>query len=754
MDSLMKEMKFSDKPLGFEPVAGPLDRGLAGGRDASVPLLSTYISMLRRRKWVVLGVLAAALLAGLAVTLLMTPRYTASATLEIQREDTGLVDIGENNRKTNTADMEFYQTQFGLLQSKSLAERVAVSLRLAESEAFFDTFDHGEAGDWFEDGRLVPTAPNRETRIREAGEILLKNVTIVPERLSRLVTIRFSSPDPVLSARVTNAWTQGFIESTIERRFEASSYARKFLEERLGQLRGRIDEAERRLVGYAAQESIINLPTATPADGGGGRTVERSLVAEDLVQLNQELARATADRISAQSRLSARSGAVNEALNNQALTTLRARRAELNAEYARLMVQFEPGYPAAQAIQTQIEQIERAIAREESRIGNTLQDTYQAAQQREAQLQQRVNGLKSGVLDLRKRSINYNILQRDADTNKELYDALLQRYKQIGVAGGVGVNNISVVDKADVPVAPTSPNLPFNLFIALAIGLLAGAGAALALEHLDHGLMDPTDVEKSFGIPLLGTIPRAVDADVEESLSDPKSWVSEAYMAVQTNLSFSTDHGVPRTLAITSTRASEGKSSTAFAIARAIVRQNRRVILIDGDMRSPRVHSKLGIENAAGLSNYLSGLEDYRSLIRSVAAVGLKVMTAGPQPPSAPELLSSDRFANLLSNLAGDFDHIIVDCPPVMGLADAPLIGSQVEGMVFVIEAQSTSHKMIEVALGRLQAARAQMLGIVVTKFDAKRASYGYGYEYGYGYGYGDKDSATRTAVAQTDAAA
>lgn len=718
-------------------------------REVQLPLLAQYLSILRRRKWAVLGAVAVALILGLAATMLSSPLYTASATIEIQREDRGLVEI-ENGNRANANDLEFYQTQYGLLQSQSLAERVAVSLRLYNDPKFFETFGSSDAADWFEGGRLLPNASTREMRVREAGTILLKNVQIVPERLSRLVTIHFSSPDPELSARIANAWTEGFIESTIDRRFEASSYARRFLEERLAQLRQRIDEAERSLVSYAARESIINLPAAT--NEGGGRTVERSLVAEDLVRLNDELAKATADRILAQSRTQS-GGAVAEVLTNQAIAGMRERRTELAAQHANLMVQFEPTYPPAQAIQMQIEELDRSIEREEQRVSRTLNETYQATVQRERQLQARVNELKSGMLDLRERSIQYNILQRDADTNRQLYDALLQRYKEIGVAGGVGINNIAIVDVAKIPESPSSPNMMLNLVVALFAGLLLGIGGAITLEHLDHGVIDPSDVEKTFGLPLLGTIPRVDSDELEDALGDPKSWVSEAYLALQTNLTFSTDHGLPRTLAVTSTRASEGKSSTAYAIARAIVRKHRRVVLIDADMRSPRIHARLGISNAAGLSNYLSGQEDLPSLLRTIPGEDLIVMTAGPLPPSAPELLSTDLFATLLARLTADFDHVIIDCPPVMGLADAPLIADQVEGMVFVVEAQKTSRKMIEVAINRLRAARSQILGIVLTKFDPKRVSLGYGYEYGYGYGYGDSSSGRSQTATEKHAA-
>ena len=731
----MNKVEFRRPTLVSAP-AGGRDSAPAGGEP--VPLITQVLSIARRRKWFIIGVLATALLIGLALTLLATPLYTASSTLEIRRDAGNFINVeGAEPEQRNSVDLEFYQTQYGLLRSRALAERVAAALRLQDDPSFFAMFGFGEAEGWFEDGRLRPGAPAREQRIREAGRLLLANFGVVPERLSRLVDIRFASPDPAFSQRIVNTWAQHFVQSNLERRFEATSYARRFLEERLAQLRTRIDESERRLVGYAAQQGIVNIPSATAGGAEGVTTTERSLVADDLANLNRALAEATAQRLGAQSRLNSGRGTVNEALENMAITNLRQRRAELASEYARLMVQFEPEYPAARAIQTQITQLDRAISREETRVQDTLNSTYRSALERENALRGRVEQLKSGVLDLRRRSIQYNIIQRDADTNRQLYEALLQRYKEIGVAGGVGANNISIVDAASQPENPSSPNLPMNMMIALLIGTLVAAGGAYAIEQVDQGITDPTEVEQTLRVPLLGTIPKSDAANPEADLLDSKSPLSEAYLSLQTNLGFSTDHGMPKSMAVTSSRPAEGKTTTSFALAKSLSRLKRRVVLLDMDMRSPSIHHLLNVDNRRGVSNYLAGEDDLAALVRPTDSEGLYVLTAGPQPPSAPELLSSERFERMINELTASFDHVILDAPPVMGLADGPLVASRVEGVVFVLESHSTQKSMVQVAIERLRAANAQILGVVLTKFDAKRAHYGYGYEYGYGYGYG-----------------
>jgi capsular exopolysaccharide synthesis family protein len=286
---------------------------------------------------------------------------------------------------------------------------------------------------------------------------------------------------------------------------------------------------------------------------------------------------------------------------------------------------------------------------------------------------------------------------------------------------------------------PSSPKLLINLLVALVLGLGIGAGVLFLLEQFDEGVADPAEIETTLGVPLLGTIPKSDDGDIFAALADPKESVSEAYFSLQTALGFATDHGFPRTLAVTSSKPAEGKSTSSFALAKSLARPGRKTILIDGDLRSPSIHLMLGLDRTSGVSNYLAGSDDVDSLIQPTAYPDLFAMAAGPQPPSAAELLASDRLQRLLAELRERFDHVIIDAPPVMGIADAPIIGSRVEGSVFVMEAHGTKKGVARVAVARMQAAKAVVMGVILTKFDAKRANYGYGYDYGYGYGYGDQ---------------
>lgn len=720
-----------------EPLVGI--RGEPEAPEQELSVLHHYLRIARRWRWLILGSAAGCFLLGVVVTLLMTPQYTASSTVEIAREADRVTDIEGVERETSVADQEFYQTQYGLLRARSLAERVARDLNLVDDASFFAMFGI-DAGDdpAFETVNGRYPAQGRAKREREAATILLANLGINPTRLSRLVDISFTSPNPAFSAQVANAWASNFIEANLERKVQSTSYGREALQRQLAEFKERLDDSQRQLVAYASQEQIINLPSRSGGDGTG--TQEHSIVVDNLASLNGALNEATADRIAVEARYrrAGSAGSSSQALGNSAINNLRERRAQLAAQYEQLMVRFEPGYPEAQAIQAQIAELDRAIAREEGRVSNSLEAEYRQAVAREAALQQRVSNLKDEYLDLRRRSIQYNIYQQEVDTNQALYDGLLQRFKEIGVAAGVGVNNAAIVDSANVPEQPSSPNLLLNLLLSIIAGLGLGAALALVFEQFDEVLSDPADVQRRLGLPLLGSVPK-VDEGIapRDALLDRKNDLVDAYIAVQTNLAFTTEAGLPKSFSVTSTRPAEGKSTTALAIATTIARAGKRVILIDGDLRSPSVHHLGQVRLGRGVSNFLAGDDEYKSAIFRIEDLELDAMSAGPIPPNAAELLTGDRMSVLIERLHADYDYVVVDSPPVMGLADAPLIANHVEGAVYAVEANGIKAAQVKTALARLAAAKGQVFGAVLTKFDPEKADYGYSYGYEYGYDYG-----------------
>jgi succinoglycan biosynthesis transport protein ExoP len=713
----------------LKPMLAPSLTDFSGGESASggyssepnnsAPILLQYWATLRHWKYVVAAIILAALAIGFVTTVMTTPQFTSVAQIEIRREQKNVTNVEGVESDQSSQDQEFYQTEYTLLESRSLAERVARQLNLGSNQEFLEAHGLTEA---------LGTTTDQRQLVELAASTLLKHVEIVPITRSRLVEIRYSSGSAQTSARIANAWAQQYIQASIDRRFASTEDARHFLEARLLELAGKVQESERTLVNFASANGIIALTTQRSADGK--TTVERTLVSSDLETLNNALSLATAERIAAGAATIGSAG--ESATTNSAINNLRQRRAELAADYSRLLVQFEPGYPAARALNEQIQSLDRAIQGEVGRVNQSRQSSLAQAVRRESDLRAKVEQLK-GQLDTQSRaSIQYNIYQRDADTNRQLYDSLLQRYKEIGVSG-VAANNIAIVDRAQVANSPSSPSIVKNLFVALVLGLGAALLTIFALEQIDESLREPGDVKRLLDLPLLGTIPDVTDEGPLESLLDPKSHMSEAYFSVRSNLAFATEHGLPKSVMVTSSKPGEGKSTTAYALATVLARTGRRTIVVDADMRSPSIHHLASQSNASGLSNYLTGENDWRSLVQSTSNGSLQVIAAGPTPPSAAELLSSDRMLQLVAALTEQYENVVVDAPPLLGLADSPMLSRSVEGVIFVVESSGVPVRGLRAALSRLQMAQAHIYGVVLTKLSQRNSGYGVGYGYGYG---------------------
>lgn len=719
---------------------GPQGQAMDGQGVGSGALgfnIGEYWRIAVKHRLVIIGAFVAALLISAAVTLLMAPIYTASATMQIDRESARVLNVDDVQPRESTAyGEEFFQTQYGLLRSRSLAERVIDSLGLASSNAFIE--------------QMGATAPARGQRTaaeyaqyrREyVIRLVMSNFSVSPVRGSRLVEISFDSPDPALAARITNAFAENFIQANLDRRFESSSFARDFLEEQITQTKAKLEEAERALVDYASNQQIINL--SEPGQDGVGQT--QSLASTNLEALNASLSAARATRIAAEQRWrQARSAplmTLPEVLQNPAIQRLLEQRAQLDAQAQNLaQVQLDE-YPELRQIRGQIAELDRQITEIARGILNSIQGQYVVAANSERALQAQVDGLKGEVLDLRNRSVDYNILQREVDTTRSLYDALLERYKEVGVTGTVSNNNISIVDRAQVPNAPSKPNLMVNLLLAAILGLGLGALAAIILEALDETLATPEDAESKLGIPVLGVIPLLTrDQTPTEALNDIRSPFSEAYYSLRTALQFSTPDGVPATLLVTSSRPAEGKSTTAFATALNLARIGKRTLLIDGDLRNPSMHRTVGVANEVGMSNLLAGAVDLQGAVQPTGEANLGIVTSGPLPPNPAELWGGDRLRRLLAQMSEEFDHVVIDGPPVLGLADAPLLASAVGGVVFVLESKATRRAQARGALRRLLIGNGRLLGGVMTKFNVKSTQYG-GYDYAYDYNYGDRDA-------------
>jgi succinoglycan biosynthesis transport protein ExoP len=710
-------------------VVEPIESLRQESRDDDEINLLEYWRILRERQWWVIGTAFAVVFLTLVFTLLATPIYRAGSTLQIERDTMKIVEFEGLQPTESPMDRDFYQTQYELLKSRSLARRVIQDLRLTADKRFEeDMVRVDEALAKKANGQAVAASARQQAREAAMIEHLLESLSIEPVRNSRLVRVNFDSPDPALAARIANAYADGFIASNLERRFEASSYAKKYLEERLAQLKGKLEDSEKDLVAFSEAERIVSVGDDKP-----------SLDAQNLSDLNAALAAAQGSRIKAEAMWTQASTGngmgLPQVVANQLIQKLREQRSTLMAEYQNNLGTYKADYPNMVQLRNQIDEADRQINVEVGNIRDSIRAEYQAALAQETLLRERITGLKGDVLDLQSRSIQYNILRREAETNRQLYDAVMQRYKEIGVAGGVGANNISVIDRAVAPERANSPRKLLNLAVGLLLGGFLGVLLAFLMHHLDNTVHDAKALETITGLPVLGSIPRLEQGlSPAQAAGDLRSAFAEAYRSVRTSLQFATTRGLPRSLLITSASPSEGKSTTAHELARNIAQLGKRVVLVDADLRNPSVHKTTGLSSARGLSNLLAGACELGDALQQLPNDWLSVITSGPLPPNPPELLAGDALAKLLAQLQEQFDVIILDGPPVLGLADAPLLANQAEATVVVAAADDTRNDALRAALLRLTSARARVLGAVLTRFDPKRQGAGYGYTY-YAYG-------------------
>lgn len=681
-------------------------------------------------RWIVLGCVVAALLLGLLVTLLTKPTYAARATFEVQADKRIVGDIQNPESAISNNDKAFLQTQLTLLQSRALAANIVNALRLDNDPDFVE---HAE------DEAADATAQRRAAQQRKSQAIARVKSGLSSEALndSTVIQITYRDDDPRRAARIANAAVDEFFKSNVERGYAASSYARNFLGVRLAENKKKLEESERELIEYAGANGIV----AAAQNPQGGALGSQSLATSAVSSLLDRVAQARAERISAeqiwQLARSGRGDTLPVLLNDKDASTLREQLAGLESEYQQKRSTFLPGYSQMQELQGRIDRTRGQLAAIRQRAVDGLRANFELAQKQEAALQGQLQGLQGSVFDTQNRGIRFATLQREVETNRALYEALLQRFKEIGAATG-SQNDLALVDKATVSGKPESPNLGLNLLIALILGLAIGVGVAFVKDIIQDRVATPEDVEGKLHLPLLGTTPN-VSGDVLELLDDRTSPLGEAYFSIQTALRLSAAGQMPKSVAIVSCETGEGKTTTALGLAGSLAERGLRVLLIDADLRRPSLHRQLGVNPEAGLSNVAAGTIPAAEAIVRIEGKNFDFLCAGPVPPNPAQLLAVG-FAGPLRELERHYDSIVIDSAPVLGLADAPLIADLVDGCVFVIEAGRSRPAAIRAALKRLANAKGLFYGIVLTKFNRRLAGYGYDYEtYRYAYGSNEK---------------
>lgn len=698
-----------------------------GGATGAVQQLDDALELLLQRLWqrakelkyVLLFVTAATILLGIAFTLLQTPEYNATARIEISRIDSGAA-AGEDLRfDMQMRDDQYYETQYELLRSRFLAERVVEAENLAQDPVFRDAFG-------IEEDNLSPSALASKVR---------SSITIVPIENSQLVDIVATTPSPQVSARLANAWAEQFLEANYEKRFGDTQLARERLENQLAELRVALEESEAKLAEYAKENEIVVLNSA-PTETGQQQAGEETLSTSQLAALNQALINATLRRIEARSALEAE----RSASEIESATALRSRRAEAEAQLANLRTTLGPQNPRVLALEAEIKSLDEAISNEGRVRNSSRQAAYEKALREEAELRERFNEARARYLAEQNLGTEYGILRREVDTNRELYDALLQRYTQLGV-GEAGSNNMTLIERATPPGSPSGPSLTRNLLIAVILAALISLVIVYLADFFDRSLRHISQIRQQLGLPVLGAIPQAQTDDVVEELQDPKSEITEAYGSTRTSLLASIPADARKVIMLTSTRPAEGKTISSLALARSLARVGKKVVLLDLDMRRAGLTRLLGVgTKVPGLSDFLSGAKSEPNIIH-LEAHGVDFIPSGAMPSDSGDLIARGGLQRLIAELEKTYDYVIIDSPPVLGLADAVEIGRLAGAVVYVMQANETSVYAIRNALARLRQPGVNIVGALVTQVDQRNDEYGYGSKYGYGYSYESSSS-------------
>jgi capsular exopolysaccharide synthesis family protein len=703
------------------------------GPGAFGELMRYVLSLVRRNRWLILAIIGLALVAALITTMLDTPRYTATTTVQINDQSEQVLGDELDDQSAELAkstDVErFLNTQVDIMRSRGLSERVARRLQLIGNERFYTAMEVPPAG------QDMSEAERREQVIT----LLQDNMIATLPRNSRIAKIAFSSADADMSAKIANAFSEEFIQANLQRRFDSSAYARNFISEQLEEARGRLESSEREVNAYARSAGLIRTRDNSSDDkGSSGDAAANSVTTSSLMQINQAANTAKADRIAAEGRWRAIQAAPllasQPVLANPTVQDLMTRKAELEGELKKNRERYLDDHPTVLQGQAQLATVTQQLNQVAANVRDSIRAEYNASVSSEQRLTAQVGELQGATLAEQDRAVRYNTLAREADTNRSLYDGLLQRFRELNAASGIATSNLAIIDRADRPLEPSSPNLLLNLAIALIAGLGVAAVVVFIRDQLDDLVRIPEDVEEKIQLPLLGIIPTAESEDPAIELADPKSAISEAYGSLRGALLYSTRAGLPKVLLVTSAQPTEGKSTSAFAVASGFARMGRKVLLIDADMRRPSVHHRIGNDNRRGLSSLLVSEDPARSAIVAAALPNLDLLPSGPIPPSPTELLTSPRMHALLDEFAAHYDVVLVDSPPVLGLADAPALAALADGVMFVIESERGRRGALKTALKRLRAVHAVLLGAVLTKFDPDKSGNRYSEYYGYSY--------------------
>ena len=672
--------------------------------------LKEFIGIITRRKWLVAAIGLLTLLAVILVTLMIKPVYRATSTIQIERNAKQIISGNSFEAIESRSDKDFHETQRQLIQSKALARRVINQLGLDTKDTSLSLVSS------IKNTLGMPTVDLSSAERTEA--LFLDNLTVQPISNSQLVSINYDSTDPKLAADISNAIAKTFVRMNLEKRFDTASYSKEFLTENIQEVRQALEKSEQALNDYAKQYGIVQ-----DVDGESTDTFSLKKLSEELVQVQRE-------RIEAEALYNQ---AKNADLDNPTIIAVLSKDPSLQEKgndlalliadrNARIQRSSSGTSRRIRNLTASIAKLRAEINAQATTVVATLESQAKTAKNRQELIKQQLAALKNSAIATQGDSIKYNTLKREVESNQTLYSELLGQLKGVKVASTVGTNNISIIDKAGVPYEKHKPKLRNNVAFGLLLGLMLGMGAAFLREFMDDTLKGSDELERVTGLPVLGLLPNIKNQPDEHiallAHMEPRSPLAEAVRSLRTSLKFSTQYGAPRVTFITSSNPAEGKSSIALNLATAYAQVGSKVLLIDADLRNPSIHHLLKLDNLEGLTNYLAGAGEATEISRPCLIKQLRVITSGPIPPDPVELLSGGRMTELLDVAMSEFDYIIIDGPPVIGLADALVLSNLADATILTIQAGKTRKATLMAALKRLERSSGNIIGTLLSRVD------------------------------------
>lgn len=707
----------------------PLDRG---------PDLRDVLDVIRAYKWLIALITVVVAALAVAITLWLPKRYEATCTVEFDPSTPQPLGDDMDNLAMPVGSFlltrEFFETQNRILASRAVSQRVVERLELHRSPGFLRVSDEERAS-------FSPVAPER------AAQVLQQRVEVEPIKGTRIVRVNVQDHDPARAATLANALAEAYIEKTMEDRLGSTVNALDWLATQLDTLRGELESTELSLHDFKKEHGILSVSMED----------RQEQLAHDIRQLSEALSKAQTRRIELAARVERLTRPKREDPSDGTValpddpavaglrSTLRMKRTELS----RLSTEYGPAHPMRKAVQAEIATIETELDAAVAERVAAARGDLEEVQVAERQLAAALDELNRTGLELNLQEIEYRKLNREWENNSKLYQLLLQRTTETDMARMFRSNHVRIIDRALEPVTPVSPNLPLNSAAGVGAGLALALGVAFVRRRLDQRIQRPEDVEE-MGLPLLGVVPLVASAkdasrngkpppqtDPIVVRSDPRSSAAECFRTVRTNLTFMSVGDPLRAMVVTSAVPEEGKTTIAANLAAAIAQSGKRVLLVDTDLRRPRVHKVFGVSNVDGVTSALVGNLAFHDAIQPSGIPGLDVLPCGPIPPNPSELLHGAGFTALLDFARKQFDTVIFDSPPLNAVTDAAVIAPQVDGVVFVVHAGSTHRDALRFGIRQLRHVKARTLGAVLNSVGTEGSRYGYGgYYYGRSEGY------------------